>query len=273
MLIDWFTVIAQVFNFLILVWLLKRFLYKPILDAIDARESRIAKSLAEADQKKMEAQQEREEYEIKNQTFNQERDTMVRQMRDEVNLKRQNLIDEAHQAADDISTKRYEALQRGQNAFGTEIARRAQDQIFLISRKTLQDLADTNLEERITEVFIRKLREIDGDEKRELAEALIASSKPANVSSAFELSKEQQASIRQALNETFASDISVRFEIKPQGVGGIELTSNGQRIGWNIDGYLSFLQKSIAELTDAQLKTKDGNPSDGEMKVPSELLV
>jgi F-type H+-transporting ATPase subunit b len=52
MLIDWFTVGAQVLNFLILVWLLKRFLYKPILDAIDAREQRIAAELADADAKK-----------------------------------------------------------------------------------------------------------------------------------------------------------------------------------------------------------------------------
>jgi F-type H+-transporting ATPase subunit b len=52
MLIDWFTVGAQVLNFLILVWLLKRFLYKPILHAIDAREQRIAKELADADAKR-----------------------------------------------------------------------------------------------------------------------------------------------------------------------------------------------------------------------------
>jgi len=39
MLIDWFTVVAQVINFLILVWLMKRFLYKPILNAIAAREA------------------------------------------------------------------------------------------------------------------------------------------------------------------------------------------------------------------------------------------
>ena len=51
MLIDWFTIGAQVLNFLILVWLLKRFLYKPILHAIDAREKRIAKELADADAK------------------------------------------------------------------------------------------------------------------------------------------------------------------------------------------------------------------------------
>ena len=52
MLIDWFTVAAQLVNFLILVWLLKRFLFKPITSAIDAREKRIATELAAADAKK-----------------------------------------------------------------------------------------------------------------------------------------------------------------------------------------------------------------------------
>jgi F-type H+-transporting ATPase subunit c len=51
MLIDWFTVGAQLLNFLILAWLLKRFLYRPILDALDAREQRIAAELADADAK------------------------------------------------------------------------------------------------------------------------------------------------------------------------------------------------------------------------------
>jgi F-type H+-transporting ATPase subunit b len=65
MLIDWFTVGAQVLNFLILVWLLKRFLYKPILHAIDEREKRIAKELADADAKKAEAEKERDEFQHK----------------------------------------------------------------------------------------------------------------------------------------------------------------------------------------------------------------
>ena len=49
MLIDWFTFIAQVVNFLILMLLLKRFLYRPILSAIDAREQRIVAQIADAD--------------------------------------------------------------------------------------------------------------------------------------------------------------------------------------------------------------------------------
>ena len=46
MLIDWFTVVAQAANFLVLVWLLKRFLYKPILGAMDARENESRHSFA-----------------------------------------------------------------------------------------------------------------------------------------------------------------------------------------------------------------------------------
>jgi len=72
MLIDWFTVIAQAFNFVILVWLMKRFLYKPILHAIDAREKRIAAELADADATKAEAQKKRDAFQQKNEEFDQQ---------------------------------------------------------------------------------------------------------------------------------------------------------------------------------------------------------
>ena len=77
MLIDWFTVGAQVLNFLILVWLMKRFLYKPILNAIDVREKRIAAELADADMKKAEAQKERDEFQHKNEEFDQHRAALL----------------------------------------------------------------------------------------------------------------------------------------------------------------------------------------------------
>jgi F-type H+-transporting ATPase subunit b len=110
MLIDWFTVGAQVVNFLILVWLLKRFLYHPILDAIDAREKRIAKELADADAKKAEALKERDEFQHKNEAFEQQRATLMVQAKDEAKTERLRLLDEARQAADSLSAKRQETL-------------------------------------------------------------------------------------------------------------------------------------------------------------------
>ena len=81
MLIDWFTAGAQALNFLILVWLLKRFLYRPILDAIDAREKRISADLADADETKAQAQAEREAFRRKNEQFDQERRRRTRRRR------------------------------------------------------------------------------------------------------------------------------------------------------------------------------------------------
>ena len=60
--INWFTVIAQVINFLILVWLLKKFLYKPILNAIDEREKKIADKIKDADAQKALAHKEEENF-------------------------------------------------------------------------------------------------------------------------------------------------------------------------------------------------------------------
>ena len=81
--IDWFTVVAQAINFLILVWLLKRFLYKPILHAIDEREKGIAAQLAEAEAKKAEAQKERDDFQHKNEAFDQERAALLKKATDE----------------------------------------------------------------------------------------------------------------------------------------------------------------------------------------------
>ena len=93
--IDWFTVVAQAINFLILVWLLKRFLYKPILHAIDEREKGIAAQLAQAEAKKAESQKERDDFQHKNEAFDQERAALLKKAADEANRERQRLLDEA----------------------------------------------------------------------------------------------------------------------------------------------------------------------------------
>ena len=111
MLIDWFTIAAQVLNFLILVWLLKHFLYKPILQAIDAREQRIATELADADAKKAEAQKERDEFQDKNEEFDQQRTALLIKAKDEVKAERQRLLEEARQAAEALRAKRQDSVE------------------------------------------------------------------------------------------------------------------------------------------------------------------
>jgi len=254
MLIDWFTVGAQVLNFLILVWLMKRFLYKPILNAIDVREKRIAAELADADMKKAEAQKERDEFQHKNEEFDQHRAALLTKATDEAKAERQRLLDEARKAADALSAKRQETLKNEANNLNLAISRRTQQEVFAITRKVLTDLATASLEERMGEVFNRRMRTMNGQAKAGLAEALKTASEPALVRSAFDLPAEQRAAIQNALNETFSADVHVRFETASDLVSGIELTTNGQKVAWSITDYLASLEKGVAELLKEQDK-------------------
>ncbi len=136
MLIDWFTVIAQAINFLILVWLMKRFLYKPILHAIDEREKQVAAELANADKKKAEAQKERDEFQHKNEEFDQQRVTLLSQATDQAKAERQRLFDEAGKDAVALSSKRQEALINEEHNLHQAIRLRTGQAVFAIARKT-----------------------------------------------------------------------------------------------------------------------------------------
>jgi F-type H+-transporting ATPase subunit b len=248
MLIDWFTVGAQALNFIILVWLLKRFLYKPILSAVDAREKRIAAELANAEAKMAEAQQEREEFQRKNEEFDRQRAQLLSKATDEAKAERQRLLDEARKAADSLSAKREEALRSDVNNLNQAIRRRTEQEVFAIARKALADLATTSLEERMSEVFNRRLRTMDATAKEGLGQALKTASAPALVRSAFDLPAAQRAAIQNALNETFSAEIHVRFETAPDMVSGIELITDSQKMAWSIADYLVSLERSVAEL-------------------------
>ena len=175
MLINWFTVLAQAVNFLILVWLLKRFLYKPILHAIDEREKGIATQLAQAEAKVAEAQEERDDFQHKNEAFDQQRAALLTKATDEANAERQRLLDEARKDADALRAKRQDALQSEQRNLGQDIIRLTQKQVFAITRKTLTDLAGTSLEERMGDVFVGRVRALTGEAKEQLATAFKSS--------------------------------------------------------------------------------------------------
>jgi len=252
MLIDWFTVLAQVVNFLILVWLLKHFLYRPILDAIDAREKRIASALADANAKKTEAEQERDAFQHKNEAFDQQRAALLSQATNEAQAERLRLLDTARQESDSLRAKRQEALISEQQSLRAALSRRAQEEVFAIARKVLADLAGASLEARMADVFLRRLRELDDAAMAGLKSAFKMSSSPLLVRTAFELPPPQRAAIETALKETLGGEMQVQFETAPDLVSGIEISANGHKVAWSIAEYLASLGKAVDALLKAQ---------------------
>jgi F-type H+-transporting ATPase subunit b len=264
MVIGWFTVVAQALNFLILVWLLKRFLYKPILNAIDEREKGIAARLAEAEARKAEAQKERDDFQHKNEALDQERAALLKKAADEANVERQRLLDDARKDADALRAKRTEALRTEQRHLNQEIVRWTQKEVFAITRRTLADLATTSLEERMSEAFVARLRGLNGAAKDQLAAALKSSPDTALVRSAVDLPPPQRAAIENAVKETFDTQTQVQFQTAPELVSGVELSASGQKVAWSIADYLATLEKSAGELL--RVEDKAESPPDAKSK-------
>ena len=251
MLIDWFTVGAQALNFLILVWLMKRFLYEPILDAINAREMLVAKQLAEASSTMDEARSQRDEFTRKNENFDREHTALIARATSEADAERRRLLDEGRKSAEAQSARRREGLVNDARNLDGAIRRRTQQEVFSVARKALMDLAAASLEECMAVVFIGRLRALDGDAKAAFAKAFTTAPGPALVRSAFDLPDRQRAEIQKAVADSFSGDIELRFETAPDLVGGIELAAGGQKIAWSISDYLASLEETIGELAAA----------------------
>jgi F-type H+-transporting ATPase subunit b len=260
MLIDWFTVGAQAVNFIILVWLLKRFLYKPILNAIDAREKRIAAELAGAGAREAAATKSHDEFDEKNKKFDQDRDALMAKTALDVKAERERLLDEARKAANDLLIEQRTAARNEATALMGQMMRLVADEVFDVARRALADLASMTLEERLGEIFTRRLREMKPESKHLLDLALRDPHAAAVVRSRFSLGAQERATLQNALNETFAVDVPLAFETAPDGICGIELTVGGQKLSWSIAAYLAALEKKAQNLISTEIKPSVGVP-------------
>lgn len=248
MLIDWFTVGAQLLNFIVLVWLMKHFLYKRVLDAIDAREKRIAAQVADADKKKASAQSERKDLQQKNDAFDQQRAALLAQATADADAERKKLLDAAHQAADALTASRRETMANDAKSLSHSLRQRTQTEVFAVARQAMSDLATVSLEASVCALFIVRLRALEGTARDDLATALTSSKDGALVRTAFELPTAQRTAVLKAVNDTLSTKVTLHYEVAPELVGGIELSAHGQKFAWSIEGYLASLERGVSDL-------------------------
>lgn len=249
MLIDWFTVGAQAVNFLILVWLMKRFLYGPVLAAIDAREKKIAGELKEAADSKDRAGKEREDLRAQTEALQGRRAELLRAASVDAESQHQRLLEDAHREAQELRVKSLAALTAEQTELRLEIVSRARREAFALTRKTLTGLADTSLEDRMLEVFIHRVGDLNEAQKVQLiAPPLATRARTAVLRSAFELTPAQQTRATAAFREWPCGGATLTFEAASDLISGVELVVDGQKLAWNVTAYLAAVEEKTQEL-------------------------
>jgi F-type H+-transporting ATPase subunit b len=258
LLIDPFTVIAQIVNFLILVWILRRLLYGPITRAMTARETRIREEGEQARRLREEAQAEGERYRQQVARFEAERDTKLAEARAEVDEWRRTHIQTVRTEVEAMRQRWQQAVQQEKDAFLLEVRHRAGHEVLAATRRALRELADSDLEARLVTRFLARLQEVSPEARTQLATAVRQNGRRVHVRTAYALSEADRERVRLALQETFERDLPTEFETQPDLIAGVELRVGGLKVAWALDDYVASIEDALRDTVGDGTGVDDG---------------
>ncbi len=237
--IDWITVAAQIANFLVLVWLLKRFLYRPILDGIDAREAEIKERMQEAVDAKEQAQAVEQSYHEKAQALNVAQADLTETIRKTSEEQRNVLLAEAQQKMERDHATWQAHLDDEARKYTAKMHRAGAEALLALTRKALLDLADETLEGRMGHHLAGKIAAMAPELRRaagQAAEAVVTSHEalPATV----------QKDLTRDLRAVFPQ-IAVRFESDDTQAPGLVVRMGGAQVAWTVESYIDELDALI----------------------------
>lgn len=252
--IDLFVLGAQIFNFLVLVFLLKYFLYDRITSAMDAREAGIASRFREAEKLRSEAQQSAREYDERSLRLGEQAEDLMLLARKAAEQEKEQLMDSVRVEVDQVRQRWYESMALEKKAFLEGLRRRAGTYVFDTIRNVLGDLADEELEARIVQAFVARLRAMEGPQRELLRESLNAGAKMVVVKTSFPLNPEGRGEIDEIVRSYAGEKVPIRYSVSRDIGAGIELTAHGYKLSWSVGDYLSDLEEKFARSLKDEIK-------------------
>jgi len=246
-LINWFTVAAQIVNFLILVALLKRFLYGPIVAAMTARESKIAANLTEARQKRQEAEQTEASLSEKIREIEEQRQEMLSVAGRQAEAYKKELFSQARQEVDEIRNKWAASLKREKETFLQNLKQSLAREVLVITRRALREMGNVELEQQLIEVFLDRLRQLAPEEQTAIRESVKGIGGELLITTAFELSEEIRRKIATQVQSQFGPGLAFRFATSVELLAGIELLTGSRKLAWSHGSFLDSLEETLSQ--------------------------
>ncbi len=251
---DFYTIMAQIVNFTILAWALYKFLYKPLLVAVDKREKRIAGEIKNAEDLAAEAEKKLDALNKRYLAIDDERTQILNEAREEAEALRKQKEREIQAEMLEKRLIWQQELDREKSSVANELRQSVVNNFLEFSRKAFKQMADESLENRFISVFKSRLADLSGKDKK----LLLADSQdaPVQITSSQELTQQTQDDLKKVLIETLDLQNPVFvFKVSPRLLCGIEFSINGNVVSWNLDDYLNtFTEKMNDALETVSLR-------------------
>jgi F-type H+-transporting ATPase subunit b len=250
----WFTFVAQIINFIVLVLLLRYFLYGRIVDAMKKREEGIASGIEDAEEQKAMAEKEAAEFLQKSEELESRRKELMAEAAEEAKNERMKLVESARSEADRMSARWRESVLQEEKAFFHDLRRQISRQVCEITGSALASLAGADLEARIIDTFILRLKNLPDDERRTIAESAEKSGKKVTVTSAFKIPDSKVSGLKKTVAGIAGKDVDVLFETSENLICGIELNAGGNQVAWSVESHMKSLERDLTEVINESVR-------------------
>jgi len=219
---SWWTFALQAANFLILIWLLRRFLFKPVSAIVARREEAIARGLSEADQEKHTALQLQRELETQRAAIETERQQALDQQRSLVASERTRMLEEARAEANEIRAQARKKNAEEQEAFAEELFSRTLELAARLAERLLRELALPSIEQPFLGRVLDYLDRMPAHERDTLISHLGTDS--VLVTTAHQLDAGGEEQWREQLAKRIGNSSTIAFHTDPALIAGAEIT-------------------------------------------------
>jgi len=246
--LSWSTFVLEIINFLVLVWILKRFLYKPVLAVIARRRAGIEKSMADAEALHADAEKLQEQYEDRLVVWDQERLQAREALDREIEAERERAMAELQIALEEKRKMASMAEARRQADAMRKFEETALNQGARFATRLLEQASGPETEARLVEMVLTELTKLPDEQIAALRNSYGKTPATVVVVSAFPIPGDQRQRLEQALATLIGSDIPLRFEQNSDLLAGLRITIGAWVLGVNLrDELKGFIEIAHVE--------------------------
>ncbi len=229
---SWWSFALQAANFLILVWLLRRFLFKPVSAIVARRKEEIARGMAEASAEKQKALNLQRDLQAQWAGIEAVRQKAIEEQGAQLADERKKMIDEASAEAEKIRNHATTQLGEERAAAAQELFSRAIELAVNLAERLLRGLAFPPIEHAFLIRILDYLDRLSAQERAVLVAHLGETSLV--VTTAHPLDTQEEAQWRDELGKRIGAEAGIKFNSDPALIAGAEITlpSATLRFSW-----------------------------------------
>lgn len=238
--LDWTTFFLEILNFLILVWLLSRFFYRPVMNIIARRRKEIKQHMDEALQARTEAETLKQKYETRVLEWEKEKSVARAELHEAIAKERGQLMQQLHEELNDKRHKEDVVNQRMRETERQKIERLALEQGASFSARLLTRLASHELESAIADLFMEDLTVLPPEQQQILKSSHSGSKAAINIYSAYPLTESCRARVEKSLSRLLGEVAQFQYRQDPCVIAGLRVVIGSRVLQATIQDELKY---------------------------------